>query len=230
MKVDLIKSLLSSFTEYLTDDFDRDNLFKWECLQHFQENWDLSSTDLPGMFDRSLSSTVSGRLWGGSKHSAKSIMLKFWQHNPDYTSAAFRDLFDNSKDVQMRIQRFLTHCDELLDHLPQHLKKENTHYHNDFMASLYLSFRYPEKYCLYEYPAFIATARHIGVKPLPEAFNIDRFFKISSILSTFIWKNETLMDTYRKMIADTQYYQHPTQLLTYELYHFTRKSIQVANP
>ncbi len=225
MKLELIKRLIASFTDYLKNDFDRSELFKWECQYNFQLHWDPRSAKLPEMYDQALSSQFSGMLWGGSKHSAKSMMLKFFTTNPDYTISAFRDLFDESQDVSLRIQRFISHCDELLENLPIHQRKENTHYQSHYTASLYLAFRYPKKYCIFQYPTFLHTAEYIRVHPIPQPFDIERFFKISNIISTFLWKDEMLMDTYQKLIDDHIHYQKATQLLTYELYRF----VELAN-
>ena len=50
-------------------------------------------------------------------------MLRFLEHDRESVRVMFKDLFNENKDIIMRMDRFRFHCDELLADLQQKHKK-----------------------------------------------------------------------------------------------------------
>lgn len=220
MKVDLINHHCDRFATYLEKHYPLGELYRYECIQNFQTHWNLATEDLSGMYDRSLSSKVSNRLWGGSRHSAKSIMLEFIKLNPDYVKLAFRDLFSTDRDLVMRIDRFKLHCDELLSQLRSIDARFNAHHHDTGVICMYLAFRLPDEYCLFEYDIFIKSLEKLGAQQIPQAYEIDRYMKVSRIIQSFLVKREGVLKQYTHLLRDSTYYQRPCLMMTADLYRF----------
>ena len=219
MKVDKINFFLSKVKHYLRVNNNDEFLYKYECLKNFQENWDIDSTDLLTMYDHSFSSKISSRLWGGRQDSPKSAMLKMIAADKHFADAMFRDLFDEEKEVGPRMDRFFFHCDQLAE-ITSKDKKDLLHHKHDNhnIISVYLSFRYPEKYCIFEYPLFRKTMIKLEVQTVPQEFEISRFFKLSQALYKIISKDEELMKIQKKRIDNKTFYKDASLLIISDFY------------
>lgn len=115
--------------------------YEWEVIQQFQRHWNPHSVDPVAMFDRCLQNSRTRRLWQEGRWQPKRLMLLFWQTDPLTTKTLFEDLFDETRDLEARIGRFLFGCDTLLAEYKQAhpTSVENNHYHDDYrMIALYL--------------------------------------------------------------------------------------------
>jgi len=224
MKVEKINHYKDKFKKHLhqlVEDYTPyEEAYKYENLLNFQQNWDLGDLDFHSIFNKSFKSKISNKLWGGSKDSPKSMMLEFINLNKEFVRTAFRDLFNEEKDITMRINRFGFHCDQMLDQSLEAKKKFNTHHHEDRkMAALYLSFNAPELYTLFEYPIFKKTMELLDTRSVPEKFEIERYFKLSKGLNTLISKDEELMEWHKELIKPYDQV-HFGQMIVHDFYIF----------
>lgn len=203
MKVNLINKYKDLWKQQMLRDASEDWLYKYENLSNFRKYWDLSELDLSIMYAKSLKSSISGRLWGGTVDSPRSVMLQFIEVNKEYVRSAFRDLYNENKDLSMRVNRFSFHCDQLLDQLKATTEKVDQHYHESpQMAFLYLCFNDPEKYSLYNYSQFSRALELFETKSIPEKFEVERFFKLSKAIYTIIRKDEELIQIVQSRIPE----------------------------
>ena len=228
MQVKKLEYYIDQFKQFLKRDGDFREMYKWESLFHFQQNWDINAPDFCEMYNRSLQNDRTRRLWKRESWSPKSMMLKFCQMDQDFTSSMFKDLFDESKEITTRISRFKFGCDELLkDYKNTHKTSiENNHYHNDFeMIMLYLTFQFPEKYTLYDYPAFSKTMSILGSLDIPGPYDIERFLKLSKVLNTFLQKDSELIETQNNRLIISRLPQKPGALLVHDFYTLCAKEV-----
>lgn len=216
MKVDKINAYKDLFKEHLVITQDYNELYKYECLQHFSDNWSLDELDLATMFDKSLTSNISARLWGGSTNSAKSVMLQFIALNKEFVRSMFRDLYNEDKDLGLRINRFIFHCDELLSQLQQKETKLNYHHHSDQELSVYLAFKFPAKYNLFNYGPFSIMMNRLEAKNVPQEFEVERFFKLCKGLYSILSRDTELLEIHRNLRKDPIYYGDDTMLLVHD--------------
>jgi 5-methylcytosine-specific restriction protein B len=133
----------------------------------------------------------------------------------------FHDLFNEEKTIETRISRFKFGCEELLKEYKDHHKTsiENNHYHDDFqMIMLYLTFRFPQKYTLYDYPAFNKTMTLLGITDLPGPYDIERFIKLTKILNTYLQKDKDLLDIQSDRLAINKLQPEIGSLLVHDFY------------
>jgi len=224
MKVALIHEQADKFKTYLKkfqdDSTTYPHIHKYENYQNFLDKWDLDELDLNTMFDNSFSSQLSNRLWGGSMDSPKSMMLRFIELNKEFVRSMFRNLFDESKEVGMRMNRFRFHCDQLLMEIQQTDKKADRHYHEDYkMISLYLAFNHSESQCYFDYEPFNKTMQIIEAKKVPQHFELERYSKLSNGLFKLLSKDSELLELHSNNIKP--YTRYPAgQLLVHDFYVF----------
>ncbi|MEM6321706.1 MAG: hypothetical protein AAF960_28865 [Bacteroidota bacterium] len=218
MNLKKIQAYITLFKQHLQGRYREDVLYKWESLANFQKNWDLSATDLTQMYDQSLQNQQTVRLWKANQYFPKQIMLLFCDLQPEYVRFAFQDLFNEEKSIDGRMDRFVFYCDELLNAYKEKypLKIENHHYHHYRIISLYLAFRYPEQYALYDFELFKHTLINLGSRDIPKLNDVERFFKISRTLWKFLSKDETVWALHQRRLRGEQYFKGHSLLLANE--------------
>ncbi|NET34145.1 MAG: hypothetical protein F6K19_19330, partial [Cyanothece sp. SIO1E1] len=158
MQLKLIQADMAAYKEFLGTSKAEKFLHIWESQLIFQEQWDLAAPEIPQMYDRSLQNSQTKRLWKREAYEPKRMMLAFMDMQADFVGYMFKDLFNEEKSIGGRVDRFVFHCDELLQEYKQQFPRsiDNNHYHGDRyqMLSLYLAFRFPDLYTYYDGPAF----------------------------------------------------------------------------
>ena len=225
MQLKLLNRQIEAYREYLRGPQAEERLYVWESQRIFQEHWDLEAADLARMYDASLENSRTRRLWRREHYEPKAMMLHFLKQSPEFVRSMFRDLFNQEKSIDGRAQRFVFYCDELLqEYKKAHPRSiENNHYHDDdyHMVFLYLAFRYPARYALYDFDAFVGTLRSLGVTQLPRANDLPRFVKVTATLDKLLRKDEVLLDRHRQRLGrDERSYQGESRLLVYDFYQF----------
>lgn len=159
-----------------------------DVISRFQKNWDKERIDFAVMYDQSLQSKISNRLWKTVDHFPKEMMLQFMEMSPYIVREVFDDLFNEEKDITGRVGRFTFHCDELLNMLQEadSTKKYRHHYHDAFVASLYLMLKFPDRYCLYNPTAFSKAMALLGARKVPDVIPIDNYFTLMRTMTKFL--------------------------------------------
>lgn len=206
MRVDLINQYKAKFLEYLMSYFTQNKVyeeqFKWSVIATWKAHFSMEGK-LNEAFAQSLKNDFSGRLWNGEKYSIKSGIIELCSENPLLMRIALEDLFNESKDVDMRINRFLFHCDEAYETLRTKDEKNNNHFQSEYSASLFLSLEYPDKYGLYDYPSFHQFMKMVDSRNIPLEQEKDRYFKSLRALYTIISKDQDFMNGFHFLIRDS---------------------------
>lgn len=141
-----------------------DEKYKWEAIRHFQDNWNIDAPDFKGMLEEALSETDT--LLASGYFYARSMIVGFAQEDPEATRAAFKNLFDERKDLFARVEAFRAFGDDRRsNHNPNGWKN---HYQNTNAISTYLWLRYPEKYYIYKYSVCLDTAKELDSDFIPK--------------------------------------------------------------
>ncbi|MFW5656367.1 MAG: McrB family protein [Bacteroidota bacterium] len=143
--IDNYKNLISGSMPHLK----YNELYKWETIQHFQDNWNNKHTaeNIRENLTRSFNSKTNN-LWSGRNYLPYSTILDYTEKVPEDVSTMFHDLYNEEIDVYERMQKFQNRAAQIMDML---YPEENwTHYQSDRAIMVYLVLRYPNKYYLYK--------------------------------------------------------------------------------
>lgn len=179
--------------------------YKWDLIEQWQSSIDLESLDMSESFDQALSSTYSGRLWEGERHSIKSGMLQLMQAQPLYMQATLKDLFNENMDENMRFSRFQLHCDEVLAELHQKDERINDHRQTDYAASLYLALHIPERYALFDYEVFHKFMVFLESRNIPEEHDKERYYKAIRAIYKVLSKDTDFMNGVQYVLQKRNY-------------------------
>ncbi|MCX6235839.1 MAG: hypothetical protein NT175_14175 [Bacteroidetes bacterium] len=183
-----------------------DELYKWEALKNFQETWNIEADDFKKMYDNSFRSKYSGNLWANPHWFPKAVMLRFIDHDKEKVRQMFRDLYNEDEGIDKRIERFVFHCDKILEEVLVYDKSMKHHFHDgQRIVSLYLAFHYPDKYAIYKFTEFKTFMEIVKVKDIPGTGEYERFFKVVRTLYNILIKDEELMKLHRAILKDDCY-------------------------
>lgn len=121
----------------------RDEGYKFLSINNFQKYFNLEDLDFSGMLDRSI---LNNNLVVGAMYFPKKMLLIYAQDYPEETRLALKNLFDESKDIYIR----LTEAQEAFDNINKvqniRLGESSNSYIGLRFLSLLLGYRFPEKY------------------------------------------------------------------------------------
>ncbi len=218
MNLNKLKKCIARYKSFLQSEKNDRFLYVWESLNYFQDNWKTEASDLAEMYDRSLNNTTSRRQWKKEDFFPKEMMLKFIKTEPEYVRLAFRDLFNEDKSLSGRVDRFGYYCEELLKiYLEKNPKgKENDHYHTPEFIMLYVAYRFPEKYTLYDSKSFNYFLEDVEAKNVLAGHDLGRYAKLTKTVNTFLQKDEEIISLIKNRLED-KHYQGINFLSVYEM-------------
>ncbi|MFA5573583.1 MAG: AAA family ATPase [Brumimicrobium sp.] len=197
MTENLIKTssqIIEKYIDILEENGEPNEAYKYLAIDTFQKNWDLETDNFYQMFRDSFSK-VSNLLyqnsWGFIEKSA--------QNFPEETKEMFRNLYDESVEVSQRIKNFQTESEKLLPKIRQALNRSNINAQQDERTiSVYLAFRYPEKYILYKADYYMYFCKQLKIKSKKTG---ERFLHLQELSEQIIQENllnDEFINTYRK--------------------------------
>ena len=151
---DILKDVIADYKRDFTEFQWKNERYKWEAIQCFQDNWNVNAFNFPDMLKRALDKTYN--LLASMSNYAKAMIIGFAEAAPEEVRGAFIALYDESRDVVERIQSFKAQADVILekygDGARQHFQTENA-------ITVYLWLRYPDTYGIYKYGELKPTAK-----------------------------------------------------------------------
>lgn len=183
---------------------DYDEIYKWEALKNFQDNWDIEADDFRSVYDSSFSSRSGNNLWANPHWFPKNVMLKFIEYDKERVRQMFRDLYNEGEDIDKRIERFVWHCDRILEEVSASDRSVKNHFHDgQRIVSLYLAFRYPDRYAIYKYTEFKTFMEHVQATDIPGTGEYERFFKVIRMLyNNYLKTDSELLNIHNDLLTD----------------------------
>jgi len=199
MKVAIINEYKDKFKSYLSQNDDFPNAFYFEIISNWKAHWNTEGKNLSEIYNSSLQSNVSARLWGGSVNSAKSMMIILLEKEEEFMRSTFRDLFNETLDIGLRLDRFGFHTDQVFRPLQSKDPKHVSHFHNDReILCLYLAMEFPDRYCLFDYPTFLKMMEVFESRNIPTKVEVERYYKSCRGINNLLIKDEDLVDLVRE--------------------------------
>src|SRR5690554_3730830 len=195
----ITSQLIEKYIDILEENGEPNEAYKYLAINTFQQNWDLEAEDFHQMFRNSFSKVANllyQNSWGFIEKSA--------QFFPNEVREMFRNLYDESVDISQRIKTFQTESENILPKVRQSLNRNNINAQQDERTiSVYLAFRFPEKYMLYKYAYYKYFCEQLNIKAKKSG---ERFLHLQELANQIIQEDlldENFIKTYRK------FYQKP---------------------
>lgn len=212
MVLGIINEQIGKYKELLISE-KYDEYYKWEALKNFQDNWNIEAEDFKKMYDSSLYCKESSNLWANTYWFPKAVMLRFIDYDKERVREMFKGLYNEEEGIDKRIERFVFHCDKILEEVQAIDSSVKNHFHDgQRIVSLYLAFRYPEKYAIYKFTEFKTFMELVRAKDIPGTGEYERFFKVVRTLYGILKKDEELLKLHRATLNDDCYKEETLML------------------
>ena len=197
-------NLLTQYQTLLKTQGDPNEAYKWHAITHFQKHWDLEASDFADMFLNAFKqkgNLMYQNSWGYIKKAVTNF--------PDEVRAMFRGLYDESTPLQQRMETFQEKAEALLPKVKQATGKKKLKAQQDERTlSVYLAFRYPEKYYLYKSSYYANLCAQLGV---PEADTGGRYLHYMELAEDlkqrYIANNPELRQIHQRIYPDSSWKQ-----------------------
>ena len=193
---------------------EKQELYKWKAVVHFQKHWDIEAENFPAMLEEALSETRN--LMSAGKYYPRGMIIWAAQQEEENVRALFRQLYDLTIDLRVRIETFQDEINAIMErHKEGNIGRS---YQDDRAVLVYLNMRYPEKYYLYKYQMFVDFAKLIDYAELPKAGDIELVFLFESMCHMIlkrVMQDEELLNMYEP--RRQKYYDPAYHLLVQDI-------------
>ena len=170
-------AVIAAYKDYFPNHW-KDEKYKWEAVQYFQEHWNISAENFLDMFMEATDKTYN--LLANMNNYPRGMIKSFAMADPEAVRFMFMALFDESQNLAQRIEQFITSAEDLRVKYDDGTWKQ--HYQTANAISTYLWLKYPDKYYIYKYSEVRAIAREIGSDFIPKkggsVSNIENSYKL----------------------------------------------------
>ena len=140
-----MNEIVSAYTSLLKEHGENGEKYKWDAIEHFRQNWDIDAPDFKAMFKEAFrlrKNLFYQNSWG--------FITKAVDHFPSEVKKMFVDLYNETQPIETRILAFQDSAAEMLPKVKKASGKQKLKAQQDERTlSVYLSFRFPEKYFIY---------------------------------------------------------------------------------
>jgi len=219
MNTNLIRKLLDAYKADFAR-IDKDERYKWLAVKCFQDNWDPDAPDFAEMLKKATAK--SANLLASQNDFARGMILEFAQKIPTETRQWFRDLFDETRSLEERVDSAKKTAEVLRDKF--YGKNSDKHHYQGLHAiSVYLCFRYPEKYYIFKPRAFTVFAKNFGFSDIPKQGapeTLTAYFNMADELNAIIRTDKQLLQMSSARLTPDCCPDPEYRLLTQDVIHF----------
>jgi len=208
------KRIVKTYIEEYKNKFDfvhNQEIYKWQAVKQFQDNWDINSPNFNLMLDKSLK--LVANLLDSGQYFPKRMLLKNAEKEPEKIKTLFEFLYDEEFDLFERIEFFRSEFKQL-NNLNFPDKKD---YQDHRAIIVYLALRYPERYFFYKFRMFKVFSEKIdySFKPkMGKIENIGQFQSLCSLIKYELSQDQELLKLHKNRIAEDCYYDENLTILT----------------
>lgn len=178
-----LQEVITGYKKYFPEKIQYE-IYKWKAVKRFQDTWDINATDFRKMFEKATA--LHDNLLTSRNHFPRGVLFDFCNAEPETVRQMFRELFDETKSLTSRINKFTAESIRLQEkYLPGKM-----HYQDMNAISIYLWSMYPDKYYIYKFKDLKATADYLESSHLFKmgggaegyVYAIDFFNSVRSVL------------------------------------------------
>ena len=205
-----------AYIKYLPDFFVGEK-YKWVAIQHFQKYWNIEAADFAGMLDQSLGKTYN--LLASGYYYARKMIVEFAQEDPEGVRELFRMLYDETRDLAERAEKFIAYAE---DRKQNHNERGwKNHFQDTRSVSVYLWLKYPDKYYIYKYGEIRPAAEELESDFLPvkaaSVSNLIGGYRFCDEICAQISKNDSLTSVFKNLLTDDCYSDPQYRTLAFDV-------------
>jgi len=218
-----LKAVLDEYKKQFVETIWPKEKVKWEAVKYFQVNRDIEAVDFAEMISKALPEVVEN-LFKRRNYLPIGMIKQLARKAPEEVRAMFEDLFDESRDLYGRIDRFK----EQAEYVRKTFDNEAVqHFQTDGVIIGYLWLRYPDKYYIYKFREVQFLSSKLGsdytFKLRQNETNIPKFLTFLNEICDELQKDEELKKLLASQLTDDCYPDPALRTLTSDVGHFVAK-------
>ena len=212
----ILQDFISQYKKVFKKRLHDDEIYKWQAVKCFQDNWNIDALDFPTMLKTALAKT--GNLLAAAGKFPRRMIETFADADPEVVRAMFEALFDESRDIATRVAEFESSAKKLLEGYPTW----NSTFQDPNSISTYLWLRYPEKYYIYKY----TFVKDITPRLCNEKLSIDKLdrmvfgFRLYDAVCEELGRDTELVSLLKESLSDDCYPDDALKTLTMDVCYF----------
>lgn len=210
MNPNLIKNYISEYKREFSR-INRDEIYKWKAIKHFQDYFDLEAPNLAENIEVSMQEAKN--LLASGQYFPKRMLRKNAEIAPERVREMLRILFDEDFDLIERIESFRSDF--------KVLNRENFGDDNDYQDHrailVYLVLMYPERYFLYKFGMFKDFAELVQYPYQPKRGslkNLGHYLSLCELVKELIEGDQELLTMHSRRLDDNCYRDIDNHVLT----------------
>jgi len=226
LNTDALATIISDYKRNF-EQIHNDEIYKWKAVKCFQDNWDEKALDFLAMLNRSLDKAKN--LLVSNNFFPKAMICGIAEKDPEAVRAMFIALFDEHNPVTKRIENFIESAEEL--RLKYGGGSWGNHYQTTNSVSVYLFFRYPNKYYIFKYEKFKNFASKIDYYLVPKKGkieNIPNYFNMCNEILEVVKQDNELLNLSKNRLTEEDSPDNDFHILTEDIVFYGSR--QIENP
>lgn len=183
---------------------DQEERYKWHAIETFQKNWNIDAEDFTDMLIKSLSKAHN--LLNAQMYFPAGMIIEMARRDATTIRDMFVNLFDEDQPVLERISTFKKRAEEIKESYSDWTGKNS--YQNENAITVYLFFRYPEKYYIYKSTKFRKAANVLGYNNIPKRGSIESvkaYYDMADMIWSVIKNNQELLKINHERLGQDDY-------------------------
>jgi 5-methylcytosine-specific restriction protein B len=216
------RDALAVIIEHYKENFQKirqDEIYKWKAVECFRRNWDIEAEIFPDMLEKSLAK--SKNLLASANFYPRRMICLFAQKDPEGVRSMFKGLYDEMVPFNSRLENFMAVSGSFVQKYSDGTWKMD--YQNRYVLTLYLFFRYPEKYFIYMHKKFKNFAKNISYLNVPTMRSpetVSCYFEMCEQVLSVLKLDEELLRMSRDSLKDDDYKDDMFHMLTDDVVYF----------
>jgi len=208
------RQILRHYIKEYKLNFDRVNqeeIYKWQAVKCFQDNWKIDATDFSEMLNKSLNKTKN--LLDSGQYFPLRMIAQYAEQKPEQVRQIFTNLYNEEADLYERIENFQVDINSINDELFADKKS----YQDPRAIIVYLVLNFPERYFFYKFEMFKQFSEKLELiyKPTKGRLeNIGHFNSLCEIVRHELSLDQELLKLHKNRIKDDCYYDENLNILT----------------
>jgi 5-methylcytosine-specific restriction protein B len=222
MQLDTINSeKLKEIIRQYKANFERINgeeIYKWKAVKQFQDNWNIDAADIATMIKISFGKALN--MLSSVNYFPVKMLEAFAEKEPDTVREMFTSLYDENIGLDTRIGNFRKLSESILH---KYWNADKHHYQDMHAISVYLAFKYPEKYYIYKAKVFKRFAQAMGISDTVHGSSIEKLQKYDELCDNvhdYVVKDPELCQLSRSRLGDDDYSDSAFHMLTQDVVYF----------
>ena len=200
---------VSHYKQFIKEDNNRPEIYKWECVYQFQKAFNIDATDFERMFRDSIKK-AKNLIYVNSL----GFILRAAKHFPEKVLGMFRELYNEDNDLQFRIETFQNTAKSILPSVIEKHGSPLNEQQDERTISFYMAMRFPDRYPLYKddiYKLLVDVFSNETVQKAGKKYT--HFIALSKKVIPLIRADDELMQLSRATLNEDSYKGSQEQLV-----------------